>query len=318
MLEYKEFVDELKAKIIENMSPDFKEGFEVMVTNKEVEGKDIVQEVLYLKSDKELPNFEAPSLALMPLYETKYKRELEGDIDKTIKFIARLYDEIYRKRYAESLNIRSNVKVENTKAATHIASDIFFIVENYEKVKESLDGITHKVIGENVLIANCVNDLETDSVSYEPVTEEIRKELKMDEIQVLSQGLKNTNKLFPPKLEKLQFGQYYLSNAIGVFGATSAFLPEGPIAELSEKTDKNVLIIPASKDGCIIEPVEHDQITKEFIEDVCNELKEFGIKNDKNEVLSEKPMLYDRKAKKLITDMSSMSENNKKRFGHLK
>lgn len=312
MLEYKEFVEELKATMLENMSPDFKNGFEVKVTDKEIPGKDIVQEVMYLESDKALANFEVPHLALMPLYEDKYKREFNGDMEKSVKFIARLYDEIYRKRYAESLNKRSNQKidVEPSKAATHVSSDVFFIVENYNKVKDTLDGVTHKVIGDNVLIANCLNSLSADAVTYEPVTEAIRKELKMNDMQILSLGLSNTNKLFVPKLEELQFEQFYLTNEIGVFGATCAFLPDGPIAELAKKTEKNILILPASKDGCIIEPVE--QLTKELFDDVCAELKEFGIEND---VLSEKPMLYDRNEKKLVTDMSTMFENNKKRVG---
>lgn len=298
MLDYNEFVEKLKKELLDNMSTDFKNGYKAAVKQGSLPNKpDIVQDILIIESNVEVTkNVEAPKLFILPVFEDLYKKKNKGDFNKTIAELAKTYEKRYR-------NMISKTVSSQKQEPESISKKVFFVVENYAEVKEQLDGIVHKKLGDYVLIAKLLKDMNDETIDCVPVGHEVMKELGMNDGEVFKVAIENTKELFPPKLEKLNYGQYYITNEKEVYGATCVFMPDGPLASLADKENKDILIIPASKNGCILEPVE--EITDDVISEIQDALDEFS---EYGEVLGKEPLVFSHENKKLVTHISQLTE----------
>ena len=310
MLDYTEFRTKLKEQLISNMSVDFQTGYEVVLEEKPLPNKpEIKQDALSLKSHVESTKLVvSPNVFLMPVYEDWFKKRDNGDFSVFIKEIARKYEEMYRNKIAESLNKVSATKTHSDGAPSK--EDLFLVVENAEQVKDLLKNVVSKSVGNYVLVVNVFKERSENALSCEPLTKSMAKKMKLGDSEAFMKAFENTNRLFPATVEKLSFDQMYVSNEIGKYGATCVFLPNGPIAELSEKMGKDIVIYPSSKDGLIIEPLENN--SKEHLDEIVNDMREYA---KEHEVLSDMPLLYSFEEKKLITNITNanvLGEKKKK------
>lgn len=302
MLDYNEFTQKLQKELLDNMSADFRNGYETVIKKASAPNNpDIVQDVLIIENKTE-NKVDAPKMFILPIYEDLYKRKNKGDFDKLIKDLAKMYEKLYRNAAAKSTRVNKQETETHEKAAS--GKNVFFIVENYEEVKEQLNGVVHQQVGDYVLIANLLRDMNEETIHCEPIGQEIMNELGMTEkSDVIKAAIENTEKLFPTKLEELNYGQYYITNEKELYGATCVFMPGGPLATLSDMENKDILVIPASKNGCILEPIE--EITDDVIKEMKDALSEYG---EYDEVLGKEPLVFSHEDKKLVTSISQYVE----------
>lgn len=283
MLSYEEFSIKIKEEILMNMSEEFRNGYEVKLENRDI-GKNYTPECLFLVSHQEATKDAiAPTVVLLPMYEEIYVKKNQGDFGITIREIARSYEQKYRENM---IVVTTNPKERDLESAFK-TSDLFFEVVDYESNKEELDQLVYHKSEENALVLRVCVNLSDDSIISRPVTKDMVSSFGLSEEVLFATAMENAQKLFPVHMEEMRNGQYYVSNTLGVFGLASIYYRENPIKSIAEQTGKNILVLPAGSNGCVIEPI--DTISMEQLEEYNEEIR----KGDLSPV-SQNIMIYDK------------------------
>ena len=309
MMTYDEFGEHVRDHIFEFL-PEY-ENLEVNV-NTFYKNNDYKRDGLCIRNDESI----SPVIYLDKLYD---KYDEEKDLNKAMMDIADIYRE-----HAKSVGDRSEIVNTILNNPEEAKGRIFSKIVNTEANKELLSNRPHKNVEDLSLVYQVLTSHTGDGIESIAVTYDMAEKMGMSLDDLDTYAMENNSKLFPMKFvgmseilmgfmdpemsEDLGIGQedemmYILTNEPGVFGATYMSSPEA-LAEVAEKIDDDLVILPSSIHEVIILPVSQTAAMDMQSEEGLYELKEMvsqinGDVVSPEDILSNNVYRYDAKEHKL-------------------
>lgn len=242
--------------------------------------------------------------------ESFYQRHRDGwEMDNILSVISRTYQE----SMAESARWQ-DFRAEDYES---VKDSLFITVLNKENNQEYLRGIVHKDIPETditaILRVNCSKVQDEGNASF-MVKEEMLETWGIAWEELYEQALRNTEKLFPPKMLRLgdflcgggegviedktlqEDELYFLGNDSRNFGATVMLYPS-LLQEIGEATRSNFFILPSSIHELILIKTAEGKNAEE-LQRIVMEINRSKVSPE--EVLSDEVYSYDYQEQKLV------------------
>ena len=309
MLTYDEFKEHVRDHISEFL-PEY-DDLEVTV-NTFYKNNDQKKDGLCIRSDNSI----SPVIYLEKVYD---KYDEEKDLIASMMEISDIYRE-----HAKNVGDREEITNAILNNPEEAKGRIFSKIVNTESNKELLRNRPHKNVEDLSLIYQVLTSHTGEGVESIAVTYDMAEKLGMSLDDLDTYARENNPKLFPMKFvgmseiimgfmdpemaEDLGIEQddemmYILSNEPGVFGATYMSSTEA-LAEVAEKLDDDLVILPSSIHEVIILPVSQTVGMYMQSDEGLYELKEMvsqinGDVVSPEEILSNNVYKYDAKEHKL-------------------
>lgn len=222
------------------------------------------------------------------IYMEQYYRQYQdtGDLDAVIKEIADVYK--------GSLESTNDMPVEIFNQKEQYFSNCYLKVVNYEKNKEMLKDVPYKKFMDLAVTIRMLVRVDETGMASAIVTHDHTSRLGINEKDLYAATLKNTEFLFPVRINKLEdvirdldsnglvqeelpdTGIYVLSNLPRIAGATSILYAQDQITELAEEHGCGFYIVPSSTREVLLCP-DNDEMDPEMLQRTAMEVNEYVV-----------------------------------------
>ena len=211
------------------------------------------------------------------IYMEQYYKQYQdtGDMDAVIKEIADVYK--------GSLESTNDMPVEIFNQKEQYFSNCYLKVVNYEKNKDMLQDVPYKKYMDLAVTIRMLVRVDETGMASAIVTHDHTARLGINEKDLYAAALKNTEFLFPVRIDKLEdvirkldsyglaqeelpdTGIYVLSNLPRIAGATSILYAQDQITELAEEHGCGFYIVPSSTHEVLLCP-DNDEMDPEMLQ----------------------------------------------------
>lgn len=219
--------------------------------------------------------------------EQYYKQYQDtGDLDAVIKEIADVYK--------GSLESTNDMPVEIFNQKEQYFSNCYLKVVNYEKNKEMLKDVPYKKFMDLAVTIRMLVRVDETGMASAIVTHDHTARLGINEKDLYAAALKNTEFLFPVRINKLEdvirnldsnglvqeelpdTGIYVLSNLPRIAGATSILYAQDQIAELAKGLECGFYVVPSSTNEVLLCP-DNTDMDPGMLQRTAMEVNEFVV-----------------------------------------
>lgn len=222
------------------------------------------------------------------IYMEQYYKQYQdtGDMDAVIKEIA--------ETYKASLESTNDLQTEIFNQKEQYFSNCYLKVVNYEKNKEMLKDVPYKKFMDLAVTIRMLVRVDETGMASAIVTHDHTARLGINEKDLYAAALKNTEFLFPVRIDKLEdvirnldsfglaqeelpdTGIYVLSNLPRIAGATSILYAQDQITELAEEHGCGFYIVPSSTREVLLCP-DNDEMDPEMLQRTAMEVNEYVV-----------------------------------------
>ena len=222
------------------------------------------------------------------IYMEQYYKQYQdtGDMDAVIKEIADVYK--------GSLESTNDMPVEIFNQKEQYFSNCYLKVVNYEKNKDMLQNVPYKKYMDLAVTIRMLVRVDETGMASAIVTHDHTARLGINEKDLYAAALKNTEFLFPVRIDKLEdvirnldsfglaqeelpdTGIYVLSNLPRIAGATSILYASDQMTELAEEHGCGFYIVPSSTHEVLLCP-DNDEMNPEMLQRTAMEVNEYVV-----------------------------------------
>lgn len=302
MLSFEEFCLKIEEEFKNYLSGEYA-SLSVKILDSKI-GEQVVKVFFLSNGDK---NVNVPVFPVKSLYNDLYIANCKGNIEAFFKLLAPEYEKQYRNA------VKASFKQDKSEKVNIEIDNVFFVLINYNDNKEYLKNIPYDIYGEfavvfRVLIDDNSDDFQSILISNDVLKNFIDNGYSFDDIK--EAAYKNTPRIFPEKLIRISEDCYMLTNENYSFGASVIMYENNSINELSERTGKNVVIIPYSINSVFLVLV--DDVSVLDLENYNNEL--LSVSNEFGETaLNSEIVMYSGTTKKLLFGREMITMDNPKK-----
>ena len=123
--------------------------------------------------------------------------------------------------------------------------NIIVSVMNREKHKDIVNTVPHRNILDLSVIYRSINETSDEGICSIIVNNNLLNKMELNEEELFQLAMKNTEKLLPFCIEKIDSHFYVLTNPKRIFGAAGAFITN-KLETLSNEYRRNLYILPSS------------------------------------------------------------------------
>lgn len=246
------------------------------------------------------------------IYMEQYYKQYQdtGDIDAVMKQIAESY-----KGVIENTN---DMPVEILGQKNRYFGNCYLKAVNYERNKAMLKGVPYKRFMDLAVTIRMLVQVTEEGMASTIVTHDQTAKLGINEIDLFSAALENTEKLFPVRIQKLEdvirnldsfglaqeelpdTGIYVLSNLQMIAGATSILYAKEQITELAEEHECGFYIVPSSTNEVLLCP-DNDEMDPEMLQRTAMEVNEYVVSD--TEFLSNSIYHFDKDSQEIKMEL---------------
>lgn len=222
------------------------------------------------------------------IYMEQYYRQYQdtGDLDAVIKEIADVYK--------GSLESTNDMPVEIFNQKEQYFSNCYLKVVNYEKNKDMLQDVPYKKYMDLAVTIRMLVRVDETGMASAIVTHDHTARLGINEKDLYAAALKNTEFLFPVRINKLEdvtrsldsnglvqeelpdTGIYVLSNLPRIAGATTILYAQDQVTQLAGELECGFYIVPSSTNEVLLCP-DNDEMDPEMLHRTAMEVNKFVV-----------------------------------------
>ena len=254
-----------------------------------------------------------PDVNVSPtIYMEQYYKQYQdtGDMDTVIKQIAEVYKGSIENTY--------NMPVAVLGQKNQYFGNCYLKVVNYERNKEMLKGVPYKRFMDLAVTIRMLVQVTEAGMASAIVTHDQTARLGINEIDLYTAALENTEKIFPVRINKLEdvirsldsnglvqeelpdTGIYVLSNLPRIAGATSILYAKEQITELAEEHECGFYIVPSSTNEVLLCP-DNDEMDPGMLQRTAMEVNEFVVSD--TEFLSNSIYHFDKDSQEIKMEL---------------
>lgn len=196
--------------------------------------------------------------------------------------------------YKASLESTNDLRTEIFNQKEQYFSNCYLKVVNYEKNKNMLQDVPYKKYMDLAVTIRMLVRVDETGMASAIVTHDHTARLGINEKDLYAAALKNTEFLFPVRIDKLEdvirnldsfglaqeelpdTGIYVLSNLPRIAGATSILYAQDQITELAEEHGCGFYIVPSSTREVLLCP-DNDEMDPEMLQRTAMEVNEYVV-----------------------------------------